>query len=68
MFLTTLTRQISSQLICHTIYIATQTFPYFHKPYFIAMKKKLSPLLTKSIDFFSSTYIYCAPRKKSDVV
>ncbi len=26
-----------------TIYIATQTFPYFHKPYFIAMKKKLSP-------------------------
>ncbi|HAI2099630.1 TPA: hypothetical protein HI064_15285 [Escherichia coli] len=43
MFLTTLTRQISSQLICHTIYVATQTFPYFHKPYFIAMKKKLSP-------------------------
>ncbi|EFJ74020.1 hypothetical protein AB32_3369 [Escherichia coli 2-316-03_S1_C2] len=43
MFLTTLTQQISSQLICHTIYIATQTFPYFHKPHFIAMKKKLSP-------------------------
>ncbi|EKI25199.1 hypothetical protein ECARS42123_3270 [Escherichia coli ARS4.2123] len=43
MFLTTLTRQISPQLICHTIYVGTQTFPYFHKPYFIAMKKKLSP-------------------------
>ncbi|EFU58070.1 hypothetical protein AC09_3085 [Escherichia coli 6-175-07_S3_C1] len=43
MFLTTLTRQISPQLICHTIYVETQTFPYFHKPHFIAMKKKLSP-------------------------
>ncbi len=29
--------------ISHTIYIATQTFPYFHKPYFLALKKKLSP-------------------------
>ncbi|EGI92670.1 hypothetical protein SB521682_3286 [Shigella boydii 5216-82] len=45
MFLTTLTRQISSQLTCHTIYIATQTFPYFHKPIFYRYEKEIIAMI-----------------------